>query len=189
MFCAWERGRLTPDLVSSWAWRRLQRRYEHGTMRLETSDSDVFVGLHTRWSAGSLDVRPTFPDPWGAWVYSDADNTPLKPWTSWAPQSQKFAVLRALLCRCAYLSNNSGSRHAAFCDALVMVVCSAFFLFILVAQRARRWAATWAPRRVLACGPRLLSSEVDVAIQHVARTFGANVIGKKVIPSRFIIWI
>ena len=65
-FCAWDfSSDLNPSYVQEWALARFSRRYAVGSMELEQSDSDIFIGLHTIWQDGVLITSPRHLDPWG----------------------------------------------------------------------------------------------------------------------------
>ena len=126
-----------------------RRRFQVGSMKLEQSDPGVFIGLCTKWEAGNLKIYPCLPDPWAAFIYDEVDNCPLRPWASWGPPQQKVAVVRALLCRAAYLSSHVDVFNLAVWEALVSLVHRALFPIQFVQLHALKWARTWAPRHTL----------------------------------------
>lgn len=80
LFCVWDRYAPLPKCrVLDWGWQRFVERYCVGTMQLEESDVDIFIGIHTLWRQGCIRTRPDLHDPWGAHQYHVTDNSPLKP--------------------------------------------------------------------------------------------------------------
>ena len=98
VFFAWNsRSNPSEGCMQLWAWQQLTSRFRTGTMLLD--GSEPFVGLICSWRAGRLFVRPRFPDPFAAYLHSEANSFPLVPWCSWMlPQQRKNAV-SWLLCR------------------------------------------------------------------------------------------
>ena len=94
MFFAWNaNAQFSHATLQQWAWSQFELRFRSGTMLLDESDPAKFVGLACSWMAGKLHVRPCFPDPFAAFVYSDVDSQPLVPWCSWMlPQQRRNAV-------------------------------------------------------------------------------------------------
>ena len=87
-FSAWSRSAGLPGTtVDGLAAARMQGRFSVGTMQLERSEPDVFIGVWTTWSQG-LCIRPHFND---AFAYNILDNNLLKPWDCWAPKRQLTA--------------------------------------------------------------------------------------------------
>ena len=116
MFFAWNaNAQFLHAMLQQWTWSQFELRFRSGTMLLDESDPATFVGLACSWMAGKLHVRPSFPDPFAAFVYSDGDSQPLVPWCSWMlPQQKKRNAVRGLLCRAYYQSSSRPSRRDAF---------------------------------------------------------------------------
>jgi len=147
IFCAWERrSGLSSCTVHEWAWKRLATRFNVGSMVLEESDPGVFTGLLTRWRSGLLVLSPRFSDPWGATTYDELDNSPLKPWRSWMPSSHTAGIVRGMLCRCVYLSNEDPAREVAMFQALYTLAFRAGYPVFFLSSVSRRWGRTWSPR-------------------------------------------
>ena len=146
-FAVWSRDAgLSCDDVNSWCERRLRRRYAWGSMELEQSDPDLFIGILTSWSEGRLCTTPDLRDPWGAHAYNVTDRNPLKPWCSWGPSAQKSAAVRGILARCWYFSSSRRLRVTAFWRAFCALILRANFPRDTVARIARTWAKSWTPR-------------------------------------------
>jgi len=154
--------------VHAWASARLRRRFQVGSMIMESTDPSLFTGLSTTWSEEGLQLSPAFLDPWAAATYNDRDNCPLKPWLSWSPRAQKSAVIRSMLCRCWYQSNASGQRAHAIWQALLLIVLRANFPIEFAASVARQWAKSWVPRGLREVPPSNLRDVTD-ALQRLAR--------------------
>ena len=165
IFAVWDSARgLAEKDVEEWAWRRLEKRYHVGTMILETSETESFVGLKTSWRRGRLIIAPLFPEPFAAALYNDLDNAPLKPWRSWAPVAQKCAVIRAMLCRVWRFSNDDFARQEALAEALVLVVSRAGFPLTDVKRTTRAGARSWAPLvKSMISRPNL--DDIDLALE------------------------
>ena len=167
LFCAWDSAAILEKReVARWAGLRLRRRFCVGTMQLEPSEHQSFIGLNTSWFGTKLVVWPCFPDPLGSLTYDIPDFRSLKPWNSWAPASQKAAAIKGWMCRIWYLSNSAEVRmvawHELFCSLGL-----AGFPHYFVARIARRWARTWTPK----CG----DWRVGVALDEINRVLGASV--------------
>ena len=73
---------LSRPTVHLWGTRKLSSRFEVGSMMLEQSDEEVFVGLCTTWNKHVLQLTPMFPDPLGTAFHKDGGDDPLKHWPS-----------------------------------------------------------------------------------------------------------
>ena len=74
-FCAWEGGSPAQyDCVPAWARENFSERFEVGTMKLEDSKLDVFIGLKTLWRSRALEAFPDSADQWGSVCYQDFES-------------------------------------------------------------------------------------------------------------------
>ena len=137
LFCAWS-SQLSTSQVAAWANNALHDRYTVGSMTLERSETDSFVGLKTRWTATSLQFAPCFDDSYAR------DSPTIKPWKSWAPRAQLQAVVYGMLCRCWYQCNEPEARASSFLNAF-LVLRRAGYPDEEIQARARRWALSWKP--------------------------------------------
>lgn len=159
LFCAWSRSsELCPAVVQSWATEQLERRYLTGSMKLETSDDKVFVGLSTRWVENCLVLSPKFTD-------SYHDSHTIKPWNSWAPEAQRKAVISGLLCRAFYQCNIAFARKSAFINAFRILLDAAYPLHE-ISKQARKWAKSWQPPCLELCAPSNMT-DIDHALATV----------------------
>ena len=114
-FCIWDgtSSGIDKRRASQWATARLRARYCSGTMALEETGFQTFIGFHIRFGVDGLLVAPAFPDPIGASLYHTVDLRILQPWSSWNPRSQKVAIIKGWLCRIFYLSSCSQGEIAS----------------------------------------------------------------------------
>ena len=146
-FCAWQATAcVSHEAILLWAHEGLRSRFQVGTMKVEASDADKFIGLHTLWKSCRLQVYPCMPDPWAADLYDQTDNLPLKPWASWAPAKQKVATLRGMLARAWYLSSDQQAFEMAVWEALVSLLKRAWYPWPIVRDEALKWASSWIPK-------------------------------------------
>ena len=117
-------------------------------MRLETSEPDIFVGLHTYWLDRGLVCQAKFNDPWGVSFYNLKDSSPLKPWCSWAPPCQRPATMRGIFARCFYLSSSPDAFTLALLDAFASLIKLADYPHEVVFNSALVWAKTWQPKKL-----------------------------------------
>ena len=169
MFFAWNaNAQFSHAMLQQWAWSQFELRFRSGTMLLDESDPAKFVGLACSWMAGKLHVRPCFPDPFAAFVYSDVDSQPLVPWCSWMlPQQRKNAV-RGLLCRAYYQSSSRPSRRDAFWEALISLLYRAGYPLPFIERHARLWASNWVPRGGISKDDSLVS-DVEITLLRIGR--------------------
>ena len=147
LFCAWStRSMLRRETVANWCSTRFQQRFCVGSMRLEDSDKETFVGLRTRWNSQGLQVFPSFPCPWAAIHYRITELPCIKQWVAWTPRAQKSAVVRGMLCRAWYFSNNGDGRRQAIYESFLTLIGRAMFPKSFVASIALKWAKGWLPR-------------------------------------------
>ena len=164
-FCAWDSSSsLCAEQVRCWSRKNLHQRFQVGTMILEDSDPRIFIGLHTVWEHGMLQVWPHLDDPWGSAAYHDHDSSPLKPWESWIPLAQKRAVVCSLLCRCFYFSTSVKGLRLALWETFVCLIRQAGFPLPFVLGLARKWAKTWTPRLFDSSKPHLKMDPEDVEV-------------------------
>ena len=147
IFCVQERFDRLPDgVVVEWAQARLRQRFVFGTMKLDMADPLEFIGLHTVWIGGCLEVWPMAKNPWAAAKYKDSDALPLKPWSSWAPSAQRTALAIGLFCRCWHLSSSSRGRVFALWEVMVALISRADYPREFVFRVARKWGSEWRPK-------------------------------------------
>ena len=159
LFCAWSRSsELCPAVVQSWATEQLERRYLTGSMKLDTSDDKVFVGLSTRWVENCLVLSPKFTD-------SYHDSHTIKPWNSWAPEAQRKAAISGLLCRAFYQCSIAFARKSAFINAFRILLDAAYPLHE-ISKQARKWAKSWQPPCLELCAPSNMT-DIDHALATV----------------------
>ena len=153
-FCAWNASSsISRAAISAWAHDTLCARFQVGSMKVEQSDVDKFIGLKTLWRHHRLQVYPCMPDPWAAHVYNETDCLPLKPWLSWAPKGQKIATLHGLLARAFYLSSEQVACEVAIWEALVALFKRARYPWPVVKVEALKWAESWIPKGHSSCPP------------------------------------
>ena len=158
-FCAWESGSLLQhDCVLAWGRENFSMRFEVGTMKLEDSNPNVFIGLKTLWGSRCLEAFPDSSDAWLSASYDDFASACLKPWCSWGPVSQKRATVIGLCCRSWFLSTSRfGFREALF-DYLVCLIKRALFPKGFVLKLVRDWSRVWSPK-----GPSCVKSvHIDI---------------------------
>ena len=166
-FCAWDSSAdLDPAIVQQWAGQRFCSRFVIGSMEIEPSDPDLFIGVRTCWRLGRIELKPDFHNPWGAFSYSDVDRTPLKPWCSWGPPAQRFATVHALLARCYYYSLTRECRITAIWEAFIALIHLASFPREFVFRTARKWAVSWKPSSRFSSFISVDPAEVESAIRH-----------------------
>ena len=147
LFIAWEASDiLSSDHVRSWAWERFNSRCVTGTMELEASDPNIFIGVRTVWDHGHIVIRPSNADPWGAARYNLVDCNPLKPWRSWCSPGQKRAAAIGLFCRAWYLSHPRAQRMIAYWECLILLIGRAGYPQEYVFRLMRNWAKSWKPK-------------------------------------------
>ena len=147
LFCCWDpNSGLQANAVQVWANARLRHRYHNGSMQLEPSDPDLFVGVHTYWSDNQLECRAKFNDPWAVSFYSLADSCPLKPWCSWAPACQHKAAMVGIFSRCFYLSSSTDAFVLALLDSFGLLIRLASFPKDVVFSKVLAWAKCWRPK-------------------------------------------
>lgn len=149
-----------------WARSRLLGRYSVGSMVIESSDMDVFAGLHTEWTALGLGIRPRFQDPWGSVLYEDVEIAPVKPWGSWLAPATRVAIVRGMLARCYYYSNSDGARIRCLSEAFCILIFRGHFPRKYVSRIARDWGRSWKPRGQVFETLRL-SQDVECALSRL----------------------
>ena len=171
MFFAWRSNSpLSCSFLHSWAWQQFDRRFQAGTMRLECTEPELFVGLVCSWRGGQMFVKPAYPDPFAAFCYDRVDSFPLIPWCSWMPPQQKKNAVRGLLCRAFYQSSDRSGRHDAFWDVLTSLVLRAGYPLRFVKQHARHWAVTWVPKNQgRTCINPLILTDIDACFLRLER--------------------
>ena len=171
MFFAWRSNSpLSCSFLHSWAWQQFDRRFQAGTMRLECTEPELFVGLVCSWRGGQMFVKPAYPDPFAAFCYDRVDSFPLVPWCSWMPPQQKKNAVRGLLCRAFYQSSDRSGRHDAFWDVLTSLVLRAGYPLRFVKQHARHWAVTWVPKNQgRTCINPLILTDIDACFLRLER--------------------
>ena len=122
--------------MKDWAFSRFIAGYAVGSMQVEESEPDVFIGVRTHWQNGVIVTTPRQLDPWGAHTYDRVDCTPLKPWQSWCPPSQRAAATRAMLSRCWYYSSTRERLVHALWETFLILICRADFPSAFVFRQA-----------------------------------------------------
>ena len=139
LFCTWPKtSPLGLDDVQQWASHVMNERYRVGTMTIEQSDVNVFVGLKTQWTHRSLRLTPNFTDDYAL------DCQRLKPWHSWAPKSQLKSVVIGMLCRAWFQSNEPIARKGAF-RQVFQLLKNVGYPHPYLKTVALKWARSWKP--------------------------------------------
>ena len=169
-FAMWDStSSLSAAQVRVWARRRAQRRYDVGTMLLESAEVSEFIGLNTVFTRGRLDVWVRCPDPWAIRTYGLRDACTLKPWASWAPLQQRAGVVRNLLSRCFYFANSGAGRVRSYSETLSLLLSCVGFPMRIIRQEAERWAMSFRPKSMPRhCAEATVDSEeIRTAIRRV----------------------
>jgi len=173
-FCAWESGSsVQHDCVTAWCRNNFSERFEVGTMKLEDSNTHVFIGLKTLWRSHYLEAFPDSSEAWWSASYNGFASACLKPWCSWGPVSQKKAIVIGACCRCWYLSTSRSGFRVALFDHLVCLIRRALFPKGLVLKLVREWSRVWSPkgpRGVKSVHIRVFPCDIDVAFMWLERS-------------------
>ena len=112
-------------------------------MKLEASEPDVFIGIHTQWFDGILRCWAKSVDCWSACKYGRVDDSTLKPWVSWNPRQQKLAAVRGQLARCYYFATCRSAFHSSLAETFGCLIWQASYPRTFVFDLALRWAKSW----------------------------------------------